>query len=77
MVKPDKVKEGIEYFKIAYEVFPDIVALNQIALGHEMLGDKKVAADYFQRIKAQAETEGNDAYVQAAELGLRRCDSQA
>ena len=32
MCRPEKVLEAIEYFKIAYEVWPDIVVLNQIAL---------------------------------------------
>ncbi len=73
MCKPDKVLESIEYFKIAYDIHPDIVALNQIALGYELIGDKAMAKEYFIRMKIQAENEKNDAYVQAAEHGLGRC----
>jgi tetratricopeptide (TPR) repeat protein len=73
MCKPDKVKEAIEYFKKAYEIFPDIVALNQIALAYEFIGEKSVALDYFRRMKAQAEVDNNAAYSQAAELGISRC----
>jgi tetratricopeptide (TPR) repeat protein len=72
--KPDRVKEAIEYFKIAYEVFPDIVALNQIALAYETLGEYQLAADFFERMKEQAQLENNDAYIQAADLGLGRCE---
>ena len=72
--KPDKVKETIEYFKIAYEVFPDIVALNQIALVYEMVGEDQLAVEYYRRMKDQARLENNDVYIQTAELGLRRCE---
>jgi tetratricopeptide (TPR) repeat protein len=72
LCRPEKVREAIEYFKIAYEVWPDIVALNQIALGYEMIGDASEARDYFGRMLAQAEAEQNDAYVNAARLGLAR-----
>jgi hypothetical protein len=72
--KPDKVKETIEYFKIAYEVFPDIVALNQIALVYEMVGEDQLAVEYYRRMKDQARLENNDVYIQTAELGLGRCE---
>jgi hypothetical protein len=72
MCRPEKVRESIAYFKRAYEVYPDIVALNQIALSHEMLGEIEAARDYFTRMRLQALDENNHAYVQAAELGLGR-----
>jgi tetratricopeptide (TPR) repeat protein len=72
--RPDKVEEAIEYFKIAYEVFPDIVALNQIAIAYETLGKYPLAIDFFARMKEQANLEGNDVYVQAADAGLGRCE---
>ncbi len=72
MCKPEKVKESIEYFKIAYEIFPDIVALNQIALGYEMLGENEKAKEYYTRMKSQAERESNEAYTRAAEQGIVR-----
>ena len=71
--RPEKVKEAIELFDIAYEILPDIVALNQIALGYETIGKKKKATNYFKRMKHQAERENNDAYIQAAEVGMARC----
>jgi hypothetical protein len=70
MCKPEKLKESIEYFKIASEVFPDIVALNQIALGFEMLGETEKARDYFTQMKTQAESENSEAYLVAAEQGI-------
>ena len=73
MCRPDKVAEAIAFFAIAYEVFPDIVALNQIAIAHEIIGEKKEATDYFKRMKQQAEREKDDIYRQAAEAGLARC----
>lgn len=73
MCKPDKVKESIELFAIAYEVFADIVALNQIAIAYEIIGEKQEAAGYFKRMKDQAEREKDDIYSQAAEAGLARC----
>ncbi|MFC1580263.1 hypothetical protein ACFL4N_05060 [Thermodesulfobacteriota bacterium] len=73
MCKPEKVLESIEYFKIAYEVFPDIVALNQVAMGYEMVGDRKMAKKYFSLMKIQAEKENNEAYLSAAEQGIGRC----
>jgi hypothetical protein len=72
MCRPEKVRESIAYFKRAYEVYPDIVALNQIALSHEMLGEIEAARDYLTRMRLQALDENNHAYVQAAELGLGR-----
>jgi hypothetical protein len=72
MCRPAKVRESLDWFRRAYEIFPDIVALNQIALGHEMLGEAAEARTYFTRMKEQAEREGNQAYRQAAEHGLRR-----
>lgn len=71
--KPENVKEAIAYFEIAYEVFPDIVALNQIALAYETLGENQLAVEYFGQMKEQAQRENNDAYIQAAESGLERC----
>ena len=72
MCKPDRVKEAIEYFKIVYEVFPEIVALNQIALAYEAVGENQLAVEYYRQMKDQARLENNDAYIQAAELGLGR-----
>lgn len=72
--KPDKIKEAIEYFKIGYEVFPDIVALNQIALAYESVGEEQLAVRFYQRMKDQAQTENNDAYIQTAKLGIGRCE---
>ena len=73
MCKLVKINEAVEYYKIAYEIYPDIVALNQIALGYEMLGEKSQAIEYFILMKEQAEKENNEAYLQAAELGINRC----
>lgn len=70
--KPAKVKESIDFFKAAHEIFPDIVSLNQIALAYELLGEIQEAGTWFLRMKEQAEREGNAAYLNAAELGLRR-----
>ena len=72
MCRPDKLREAIDLFRQAYAVFPDIVALNQIALRHEMLGELDAARDGFMQMKAQAEREQNTVYVQAAEMGLAR-----
>ena len=72
MCRPEKVNEAIEYFKIAYEIWPDIVALNQIALCYEMIGDTERARTFFQKMKAQAESEDNVAYLNAAIQGLGR-----
>jgi tetratricopeptide (TPR) repeat protein len=72
MCRPAKVRESIELFGKAYEEFPDIVALNQIALAYEMLGEFEPARAHFTRMREQAVAEGNTAYVHAAELGLAR-----
>lgn len=74
MCKPDKVLESIEYYKIAYEVYPDIVALNQIALGYDLIGEKSKAKEFFSQMKEQAEKENNEAYVRAALQGIQRCE---
>jgi len=50
----------------------DVVALNQIALGHEMLGEFEAARQHFTRMREQALAENIAAYVQAAEAGLAR-----
>ncbi len=70
--RPEKVRESIGHFARAYRTFPDIVALNQIALGHEMLGEFEAARQHFTRIREQALAENIAAYVQAAESGLAR-----
>jgi hypothetical protein len=75
MCKPEKVLESIEYFKIAYEVFPDIVALNQIAISYGLIGEKSMAKEYFSEMKEQAEKENNDAYIKAALQGIQMCTS--
>ncbi len=73
MCRPEKVKEAIEYCKIAYEIHPDIVALNQIALGYEVIGDPESAVVYFRDMERQAEHEDNIAYLGAARAGITRC----
>jgi len=72
MCRPEKVRESIEHFQRAYQKFPDIVALNQMALGYEMLGEFEAARQNFSRMREQALAESIAAYVQAAELGLAR-----
>ena len=72
MCRPEKVREAIEHFSRAYQTFPDILALNQIALGYDMLGELEPARQHFQRMREQARAENVPAYVQAAELGLAR-----
>jgi hypothetical protein len=72
MCRPGKVRESIELFQKAYAIFPDIVALHQIALSHEMMGEFAAARDHFLAMKEQAGREGIPAYVQAADLGLER-----
>ena len=74
MCKPDKLLESIEYYKIAYEVYPDIVALNQIALGYNLIGKQSKAKEYFSQMKEQAKKENNKAYIQAANQGIQRCE---
>jgi hypothetical protein len=70
--RPEVVRESLELFRMAYGIWPDIVALNQIALGHEMIGELDEARTHFARMKEQAEREGNEAYRMAAEMGLER-----
>jgi hypothetical protein len=72
MCRPEKVRESIAHFKAAYDIYPDIVALNQIALSYEMLSEVDAARDYFTRMRQQALEQNNSAYVQAADFGLRR-----
>jgi hypothetical protein len=72
MCRPEKVRESIDHFARAYQKFPEIAALNQIALGHEMLGEFDVARHHFTRMREQALAENIAAYVQAAQLGLAR-----
>ena len=72
MCRPATVRESIEHFKKAYSIFPDIVALYQVALAYEMLGELEPAREHFILVKAQAEKEANAAYRQGAELGLQR-----
>lgn len=72
MCRPGKVRESIEYFKKGYATFPDIAALNQIALAYEMLGELETARVYFALMKEQAAREAISAYVSAAEMALRR-----
>lgn len=76
MCRPAGVREAIELFAKAYQEFPDIVALNQIALAYEMLGEFEPARTYFIKMRTQAESENNAAYRQAAELGLSRISPQ-
>jgi hypothetical protein len=70
--RPDKVAEAGEYFRIGYAVFPGIVALNQVALAFEILGDTTAAAAFDARTRKQADTQDNPADAQAAEMGLQR-----
>ena len=72
MCRPAKVRESIEHFEKAYQIFPDIVALNQIALGYEMIGELEAARRSFTRMREQALAESVTAYVQAAQHGLER-----
>jgi hypothetical protein len=64
--------EGSRLNRTIRQEFPDIVALNQIALAHEMLGEFEAARSYFTKMRQQALSEENPAYVQAAERGLAR-----
>lgn len=75
MCRPERVRESIELFTKAYRTYPDIVALNQIALAHEMLGELEAARQHFVRMREQALGDGIPAYVRAAELGLARLQS--
>jgi hypothetical protein len=72
MCRPDKVRESIELFKKAYAIFPDIVALNQIAIAYEMIGELASAREYALLMQAQAMLEGNKPYMQGAEMQLAR-----
>ena len=76
MCRPAKVREAIEHYKKSYEIFPDIVVLNQIALSYEMLGELETAREYLTRMKEQAERENNSAYLQGAEVSLERARKQ-
>jgi hypothetical protein len=72
MCRPEKVRESVEYFARAYRTFPDIVVLNQIALGHEILGEFEAARQHFTRMRERALAENIPGYVQAAGSGLAR-----
>jgi hypothetical protein len=72
MCRPDALRESIEHYRKAYSIFPDIVALYQVALAHEMLGEAQAAREHLLLVKAQAEKEGNAAYRQAADAALAR-----
>lgn len=72
LCKPEGVRESIEHYRKAYAIFPDIVVLNQIALGFEMIGDLGEARRHFEQMAEQARREGNAAYLQAAEHALKR-----
>jgi tetratricopeptide (TPR) repeat protein len=72
MCRPEGVRESIEHYRKAYAIFPDIVILNQIGLGLEMLGELEAAAREYALVREQAEREANAAYLQGAELSLKR-----
>ncbi len=72
MCRPEKLRQAIVLFRKAYDTFPNIVALNQVALGHEMLGEMTVALACFQQMREQAIGAGNAAYQSAAEMGIAR-----
>ena len=72
MCRPERIRESLALFRKAYDMSSDIVALNQIALAHEMLGERDAAREGFTRMREQALAENIPAYVQAAELGLSR-----
>jgi len=69
LCRPAKVRESIELFAKAYQEFPDIVALNQIALAQEMLGEFEAARSHFTKMRQQALTDENPAYFQSAKAG--------
>jgi hypothetical protein len=75
--RPAKVRESLEYFRMAYQIVPDIAILNQLALGHEMLGELDEARTHFTRMREQAGREGNEAYRMSADMGLRRIGGSA
>jgi len=70
--RPEKVRESIEWYHKSYAVLPDIVVLNQIAIGHEMLGDTDEARAAYVLMKEQAEREQNEVYRRGAEMCLAR-----
>ncbi|MGH7724224.1 MAG: hypothetical protein ACREOU_02220 [Candidatus Eiseniibacteriota bacterium] len=72
MIRPEKVREAIVHYERAYAIFPDIVALNQIAIAYEMLGEVEAARERFTAMSEQGEREGFAAYVKAAEMALER-----
>jgi hypothetical protein len=72
MCRPEGVRESIEHYRKAYAIFPDIVILNQIALGLEMIGELEAAAREYALLREQAGREANSAYLQGAELSLKR-----
>jgi tetratricopeptide (TPR) repeat protein len=76
MCRPAKVCQAIELFAKAYHEYPDMVALNQIALAYEMLGEFEAARTHFTKMHTQAASEGNATYLKAAELGLTRISQQ-
>jgi hypothetical protein len=72
MCRPEGVRESIELYRKAYAILPDIVILNQIALGLEMIGDLDAAEREYELVREQAQREANAAYLQGAELSLKR-----
>lgn len=72
LCRPGKLRAALALFEEAYAIWPDLVALNQLALGYEMLGDREAAHAHFQRMKTQAAREGDATYLRAAEQGLTR-----
>ena len=72
MCRPEGVRESIEHYRKAYALFPDIVILNQIALAFEMIGELDEARRHFEQLAEQARRETNPAYLQGAELALKR-----
>jgi tetratricopeptide (TPR) repeat protein len=77
MCRPAKVREAIEHYRKAYEIFPDIVVLNQLGLAHEMLGEAAAARECYGRMREQAIRENIPAYVQGADLALGRLGGAA
>lgn len=72
LCRPEPLRAALALFEEAYAIWPDIVALNQVALGHEMLGDREAAHGHYQRMQAHAMREGDASYLRAAEEGLAR-----
>jgi len=77
MCRPDKVREAIGLYQQSYAIFPDIVVLNQIAIAYEMIGELESARETVLRMKDQARSEGNAAYLNAADMQLARLTSSA